>query len=1277
MKHKNFIDDLSQNNANYNNPEQAITTANLCETISKDINTDSQRFLYELLQNADDASNQSEMLDVRIDFMGDYVAISHKGEPFSEIDIESISSAGDGTKAGDSNKTGFKGIGFKSVFSHSNFVIIKSGNFCFKFDKQYWSNHWNSAWSSQSVWKAERKGKNKDESLKMPWQIIPIWTELPNELKSLSIFQEYNVSTIIRYDKIEQLKGALNDLFSKSQIVLFLRSKQVKISINTNKIITLEKVVSGEKTILKRNGDILSEWLIKTEQFSIPSDVQTKINEDDKSPKKLKEAKQTEISFAVQVENGKLKAVDKANRLIFTYLPTSINYDFPFLVNASFLTDAGRQHLHQDTFWNNWLFKQIPIKFFSWVAELAHKKSKYNKQFLTVVPHKLGGSLLESSFNKGFNTALQTIAFVPNLKGDLLKVKESVFDKTNISQFINPQTLINYINKSRSKSFSVSSYTPYLEPLSTLGRLGTEMFDIDDLERFFASSIFAEEHKLNENFNLISFLHEQAQRSKGDDSRRNAWNEILRQTPFIFDENQQLKKPSHIYFPAVEFSNEFSDKISIINKNIVSKINANSRIKNWLEYLGVKEPSDLSFIEKTIIEQGETFVTKGNAIEIGRYLFNAHKKGVLQDNHYEKLKNLKVLTKQSSLISASKSFLSDYYEPDLRIESVYDNDIFVSKKYFESKDLKSEWKTFFIRIGVKNQLNWESFTVSKITCKFRRDFEYFKPIISLMDGNSKYSNFGQYNYSINEFTLHHFSFIDYVNNYHFAKIYWENVFKLAFEANSYDRINGSSGLWPIYHGVVETANQKRYFIWTIENLALFPTRNGQLKKVNEILINSPENIEIASKFLSVLDYSGTLPENWLKILPIKQTLDLDDLLKILELIWKQNNSDEVSLKENQKITNKVYERLSTNHLGYSDKLRNWAGSNKLLAKNGIDFYYPKDLSIVTVEGFRASHLAFAEKQSPEIIELLRHFGVKIIDKVNATISNSKVEITDLKTKLLQTSPLIALVTVEKSKNRKEWKNEYERIKQKLSAIHFFETTEIYLSYGNEDDKQRRSSWAEHDNFYYVGKWYSPRVLDGLVEPLGSFLKIRYAERILTVLLLETFAGGIEYLKEKGFDISLIPDDLLNQTKSEFVPPTTSGNTNPDVEDFLRDLGRQGELLVFKKLKQIYTQKYNEVISETKTGFKVGDAVEVFWKNISEDTTADHDFKVVELNKEIYIDSKATTYGKNVEKLALYISGNELNLMENADKYLIARVYNATSENPIVEFVRLKIDSVTD
>lgn len=412
----------------------------------------------------------------------------------------------------------------------------------------------------------------------------------------------------------------------------------------------------------------------------------------------------------------------------------------------------------------------------------------------------------------------------------------------------------------------------------------------------------------------------------------------------------------------------------------------------------------------------------------------------------------------------------------------------------------------------------------------------------------------------------------------------------------------------------------------------------------------------------------------MKYLNLKPDLAFENYLEILKGIWEDTNLSEEEEKENQKRVGLIYEKLALMNLHNSEKekIKDWGKSNKLLAKNGRDFYYPNDLSIVTVEGFRASKLAFTEKQSPEIIELLRIFGVQIIDKVKSHISNSTVEIIDLKTKLLQVSPLIALVSVEKSKNPKEWETEFDRICKKLSNIFFFETEEIFLSYGNEEDRQKRSTWEENDNFYYVGKWYSPRVLDGLVEPLGTFFKIRYAERILTVLLLETFAGGIEYLEEKGYDISLIPDELLNQKEQE-IKVLNQGNRVYNQSD--EDLGKQGERFVFQELKRIYTEKYNKPIKETTTGFKIGNRVEVFWQNISSNTTENHDFKIVELDKEIYIDSKATPYGKNAEKVALYISGNELALMERADKYLIARVYNATSENPTMELVELKMDDL--
>nr|MCU0393997.1 hypothetical protein [Thermoflexibacter sp.] len=232
MQNKQFINNLSQKRANYNDPEQAISQSNALELLSKDIYTDSKRFIYELLQNADDASNNTNNLIIAIHFLHDYLIVAHNGEAFSEVDIESLSSTGDGRKGTQTKKTGFKGIGFKSVFNYSNYVIIKSGNYCFRYDKQHWivnnhANAWNKEkWGSLQEWQLERKKKELDPTLKMPWQMLPIWTDLPDELANLQVFKEYSVCTVIRYEAKndnDSLERHIIELFEDINLILFLR----------------------------------------------------------------------------------------------------------------------------------------------------------------------------------------------------------------------------------------------------------------------------------------------------------------------------------------------------------------------------------------------------------------------------------------------------------------------------------------------------------------------------------------------------------------------------------------------------------------------------------------------------------------------------------------------------------------------------------------------------------------------------------------------------------------------------------------------------------------------------------------------------------------------------------------------------------------------------------------------------------------------------------------------------------------------------------------------
>ena len=65
----------------------------------------------------------------------DYLIFIHDGKSFDLKDFDAITSMANSRKSDDNSKTGYKGIGFKSVFTDSLQVFIKTGGFFFSFDK--------------------------------------------------------------------------------------------------------------------------------------------------------------------------------------------------------------------------------------------------------------------------------------------------------------------------------------------------------------------------------------------------------------------------------------------------------------------------------------------------------------------------------------------------------------------------------------------------------------------------------------------------------------------------------------------------------------------------------------------------------------------------------------------------------------------------------------------------------------------------------------------------------------------------------------------------------------------------------------------------------------------------------------------------------------------------------------------------------------------------------------------------------------------------------------
>ena len=96
--------------------------------IVEDLYPDSSHFIYELLQNAEDAGATEACFKLSDADLG----FEHDGRPFNPGDIRAITDIGEGTKDLEEDKIGRFGVGFKAVFAYCETPHIWSPTFSFK-----------------------------------------------------------------------------------------------------------------------------------------------------------------------------------------------------------------------------------------------------------------------------------------------------------------------------------------------------------------------------------------------------------------------------------------------------------------------------------------------------------------------------------------------------------------------------------------------------------------------------------------------------------------------------------------------------------------------------------------------------------------------------------------------------------------------------------------------------------------------------------------------------------------------------------------------------------------------------------------------------------------------------------------------------------------------------------------------------------------------------------------------------------------------------------------
>ncbi len=283
------------------------------------------------------------------------------GNVFDEKDLQGLCGVNNGTKKKDLDKTGYKGLGFKAVFGKSDKVIIYSNEEYFRFDSSY-KIKWNKEWGTndQQTWE-----KENDRQFIYPWQINPVWTdqnEIPNFIKDFlnPRREQIHVANIIELNNVEEIRLAIDQLKEQPYMFLFLRSiSEMTFFTESTDVISIDRDLNFGLKKIYFNKKVVSQWIIKRIGLDVPNDIREKLANDSKAPDKLRSTKKAEVFFAAKykdpiidqdeivVNPGGIEKLRDQESILFSYLPTKIlEYKFPVLINANFLTNVNREQIH-------------------------------------------------------------------------------------------------------------------------------------------------------------------------------------------------------------------------------------------------------------------------------------------------------------------------------------------------------------------------------------------------------------------------------------------------------------------------------------------------------------------------------------------------------------------------------------------------------------------------------------------------------------------------------------------------------------------------------------------------------------------------------------------------------------------------------------------------------------------------------------------------------------------------------------------------------------------
>ena len=377
-------------------PSDMRSAYNREEKTTKDYNG---RQLLELLQNADD--EQSTEVLIHLYTNENVLIISNRGpacKPFSYKGIRSLMISDLSSKT-TKKFIGNKGLGFRSLINWSKSITIKSNGLNIVFSREIVDKVFDKLFDVKEQEEIREDGNLTKNIKPIPFLSIP---KLEHNTQ-----QEWTTSIDISYKSAyeEDISKQIREL--KNEILLFLNHIE-------NLVVTVD-----DQTVLEIvKSDLSKKWKIYQKIEVLPKELWDS---------EANEAEYYDLKLALQ-DN-----LHNETKELFSYFPTKIDINLPFIVHGTFELNNSRNELI-DSPKNKYILQRLVELIISTAKELAKEEVSYKA--LDMLSYTTKNNILdELGFYNAIDEAIQKLEVFPCLDGTY-RVMDEVFFVDELSIFV-------------------------------------------------------------------------------------------------------------------------------------------------------------------------------------------------------------------------------------------------------------------------------------------------------------------------------------------------------------------------------------------------------------------------------------------------------------------------------------------------------------------------------------------------------------------------------------------------------------------------------------------------------------------------------------------------------------------------------------------------------------------------------------------------------------------------------------------------------------------------